>query len=159
MRVWKTVKRAVVCPWEPVYGPARCAKLLHFRLPKKEKQKLIKLPRAWRLEDSLPLWFLRSSAGQYKKSNCHAIKTHCCQSPIVNDAKLCVLFSLQTHTWCALIKITSACNGLTSAPSAFLWFSSIKSELILEIFLQSWRHSESFFFVISPGNSRPDAAR
>lgn len=52
---------------------------------------------------------------------------HCCQSSIVNDAKLCVLFSLRTLT-CDGHK-NHFSNGSTSAPSAARSsvFSSMKS--------------------------------
>lgn len=66
-------------------------------------------------------------------SNETAIKAHCCQSPIVNDAKLCVLFS---YTHVMAIKITSVTVQLPFHPLfyGFRQWKRQSGKLILEIF-------------------------
>lgn len=66
-------------------------------------------------------------------SNETAIKAHCCQSPIVNDAKLCVLFS---YSHVMAIKITSVTVQLPFHPLfyGFRQWKRQSGKLILEIF-------------------------
>lgn len=118
-------------------------------MPKEKTQKLIKLPEAWRMLSgrfTSNAVFLRITApgqvhGQTRACTANpktlsietAIKAHCCQSPIVNDAKLCVLFS---YTHVMAIKITSVTVQLPLHPLfyGFRQWKRQSGKLILEIF-------------------------